>query len=143
MDFWDFFLLIMIYLRCIESCDAVGVNQTIEFDIFSHPHTLSKSDFFGNYFVISPNFPVAVIVPNTKLNPEFIPNYTTDEQILVSPGSRWKPWSMQERFNRFEISNSTESFDKIGVSKNDDALEIRSLMVDVARNFHSLETLKV
>ena len=50
---------------------------------------------------------------------------------------------MKERFDRFHIKNSAALDGEIGQSRNNDALEIRSLMIDIARNFYSLETLKV
>ena len=50
---------------------------------------------------------------------------------------------MKERFDRFYIKNSSALEGEIGQSRNNDALEIRSLMIDIARNFYSLDTLKV
>lgn len=99
------------------------------------------SDFYGNYYVIAPNFPVTTVIKNTKLNPEFVLHSRTDEQMTKN--SHWKPWTMKERFDRFYIKNRSALDGQIGQSRKNDALEIRSLMIDIARNFYSLETLKV
>ena len=99
------------------------------------------SDFYGNYYVIAPNFPVTTVIQNTKLNPEFVLPYRTDEQMTMN--SHWKPWTMKERFDRFYIKNRSALDGQIGQSRKNDSLEIRSLMIDIARNFYSLETLKV
>ena len=70
--------------RCILNCDALDANKTLQFDMYSFPYSLSMSDFYGNYYVIAPNFPVTTIIKNTKLNPEFVLPYRTDEQTLAT-----------------------------------------------------------
>ena len=123
--------------RCIEECDGVEAGQIVEFEIYSNPWTLAKSDFFGNYYISDPNFDTVII------SPIFVQDFTSDETLLNKPSSQWKPWSLQERFDRFKLTDYSEIDGEIGKSKNDDAMMIRSLMVDIARNFHSLDTLKV
>lgn len=64
--------------------------------------------------------------------------------MLNKPTSQWLPMSPEYRFDRNHIENTTpDDTGNIGESVNDDALDIRSLMIDIARNFHSLETIKV
>lgn len=128
--------------RCIEECDVVQAGQTVEFEIYSNPWTLAKSDFFGNYYISDPNFDT-VFIDNTKISPIFVKDFTSDETLLNKPASQWKPWSLQERFDRFKLTDYSELDGEIGKSKNDDAMMIRSLMIDISRNFHSLDTLKV
>jgi hypothetical protein len=53
------------------------------------------------------------------------------------------PWTLEERYKRNILVDDTVDDDGKIAEIGPDSLEIRSLMVDVARNFHSLETLKV
>ena len=67
------------------------------------------SDFYGNYYVIAPNFPVTTIIKNTKLNPEFVLPYRTDEQTLATQ-QRIKIETYDNVFYELENNSKTRFF---------------------------------
>jgi len=67
----------------------------------------------------------------------------TKKYVNPCPDSISFPFSPEERFIRNELTNEEPDNGIIGKSEKGDAFEIRSLMIDIARNFHSVETIKV
>lgn len=64
------------------------------------------------------------------------------EQWLNEPRSLWYPWTPEYRYERNLMEEITEDDTPIAeITEN--SLQIRSLMVDIVRNFHTLDTLKV
>ena len=104
---------------------------------------LAKSDFFRNYYIVDESGETEII-SSTSFSTLFVSDFSSEQQFLNKPSSLNSPWTPEERFERNRLSNyEPDDLGKIGESKNGDALEMRALMVDIARNFHSLETLKV
>ena len=68
-----------------------------------------------------------------------IQNFQTNEQQTNKQSSKWVPWTADQRFDRNAkyLTSSNPSSDPIPAENGDTPFEIRSLMIDVARNFHS------
>ena len=57
--------------------------------------------------------------------------------------SNWLPWTAQQRFDRNQMAQIPADLeDKSLPSNGNEPLEIRSLSIDLARNFHSVDMIK-
>ena len=64
--------------------------------------------------------------------------------MLCRPNSVSLPFTPEERFDRNKLTNQESNTHRaVGQSENGNQFDIRSLMIDIARNFHSVETIKV
>ena len=69
--------------------------------------------------------------------------FVRNDQLLCRPNSVSFPFSPEERFERNILMNQeADNEGNIGESEKGDSLEIRSIMIDIARNFHSVHTIK-
>jgi len=84
-------------------------------------------------------------IQSTVISPAFVDDFTAEDQFLNKPTSHNSPWTPLERFQRNDLGeyDIEDDIGVIGQSENGDQLQVRSLMIDIARNFHSLETIKV
>ena len=167
--------------RCLRDCDSHAKDETISYKIVANPHSLAKSDFFGNFYfittdsensgnrtnlylgdlpwvqdihqshgVVLPNgtFVATEVVVSTQCRndyacrtQDFVQDPTEPSQLLNKETSKWLPWSPEERYER-NLNENEASTDSEIAPVTPDSLEIRALHVDIARNFHGLETLQ-
>ncbi|CBY24075.1 unnamed protein product [Oikopleura dioica] len=146
--------------RCLRKCDTHLKGETIIYKITANPHSLAKSDFFGNFYTIqnfaqeigegeagiSSSETISSIQSTSCTNvwcktQDFVENPTEENQLLNKNTSFWLPWTPEQRFERNLNDNEISSDDSIAPIDSE-SLEIRSLHVDIARNFHGVETLE-
>ena len=141
--------------RCLQKCDTHLEGETINYKITANPHSLAKSDFFGNFYTIqnstqesgNETIITASIVQSTSCTnawcktQEFVEDPVEESQLLNKNTSKWLPWTPEQRYERNLNKNEASSDDSIA-PVDSESLQIRSLHVDIARNFHGVETLE-
>ena len=137
--------------RCLQKCDTHLAGETIIYKITANPHSLAKSDFFGNFYTLQ-NFTQIESVITTPVEStsctnvrcetqEFVEDPVEESQLLNKNTSHWLPWTAEQRYERNLNEHGASSDDSIA-PVDSESLPIRSLHVDIARNFHGVETLE-
>ena len=138
--------------RCLQKCDTHLAGETIIYKITANPHSLAKSDFFGNFYAFK-NFTkisdgedgiVSVITTSSVestsctnvrcATQEFVEDPVEQSQLLNKNTSHWLPWTAEQRYDRNLNENGASNDDSIA-PVDSASLQIRSLHVDIARNF--------
>jgi hypothetical protein len=141
--------------RCLQKCDTHLQGETIIYKITANPHSLAKSDFFGNFYTlqnftqedgieseISPLSVESTSCTNVRCaTQEFVEDPVEENQLLNKNTSNWLPWTAEQRYER-NLNENGASSDDIIAPVDSTSLQIRSLHVDIARNFHGVETLE-